>query len=120
MPLSAYLRERLAYRPPEGVLLPALADDTSPTLRLLDHIGQAMRWYLPTSADTGDPLVMSFHRIGLSAAHGFDYGSLHEDTTRGLARAAVTAETHHRRALVRRRRDHQRLALQHCKRARRV
>jgi hypothetical protein len=61
-------------------------------LRLLDHIGQAMRWYLPTSADTGDPLVMSFHRIGLSVAHGFDYGSLHEDTTRGLERAAVTAE----------------------------
>jgi hypothetical protein len=92
MPLSAYLRERLAYRSPEGALLPALADEAPPALRLLDHIGQAMRRYLPTSADTGDPLVMSFHRIELSVAHGFDYRSLHEDTARGLARAAVTAE----------------------------
>ena len=92
LPLSAYLREGLAYHPPEGALLPTLADDAPPTLRLFGHIGQAMRWYLPTSADTGDALVMSLHRIGLSVAHGFDYGSLHEDTTRGLARAAVTAE----------------------------
>jgi hypothetical protein len=92
MPLSAYLREGLAYRPPEGALLPALADEGPAALRLLDHIGQAMRWYLPTSADTGDPLVMSFHRIGLSVALGFDYGSLDAATTRGLARAAVTAE----------------------------
>ena len=92
LPLSAYLRERLAYHPPEGALPPALADNAPPPLRLFDHIGQAMRWYLPTSADTGDPLVMSLHRIGLSVAHGFDYGSLYEDATRGLARAAVTAE----------------------------
>ena len=92
MPLSAYLREGLAYRPPDGALLQALADEAPPALRLLDHIGQAMRWYLPTSAETGDPLVGSFHRIGLSVARGFDYGSLDEAATRGLARAAVTAE----------------------------
>jgi hypothetical protein len=30
MPLSAYLRERLAYRSPEGALLPALADQAPP------------------------------------------------------------------------------------------
>ena len=92
MPLSDYLREGLAYRPPEGALLPALADEAPAALRLPDHIGQAMRWFLPSSADSGDPLVMAFHRIGLSVARGFDYGSLDEATTRGLARAAVTAE----------------------------
>jgi hypothetical protein len=92
MPLPTYLREGLAYRPPEGPLLPALADEAPPALRLLDHIGQAMRWYLPTPADSGDPLVGSYHRIGLSVARGFDHRSLDEATTRGLARAAVTAE----------------------------
>jgi hypothetical protein len=92
MPLSAYLREGLGYRSPEGVPLAALAEEAPPALRLFGHIGQAMRWYLPSFADIGDPLVMSFHGIGLSVAHGFDYGSLHEDTTRGLERAAVTAE----------------------------
>jgi hypothetical protein len=92
MPLSAYLREGLAYRPPDRALLPTLADEAPPALRLLDHIGQAMRWYLPTFADSGDPLVGSFHRIGLSVALGFDYGSLDDVTTRGLARAAGTAE----------------------------
>jgi hypothetical protein len=92
LPLSAYLREGLAHRPPDGTLPPPLADEAPPELRLLDHIGQAMRRYLPTSADSGDPLVMSFHRIGLSAARGFDRGSLDRITTRGLERAAVTAE----------------------------
>jgi hypothetical protein len=92
IPLSAYLREGLAYRPPAGTLLPALADAAPPALRHLDHIGQAMRWYLPSSADSADPLIMAFHRIGLSAARGFDYRALDELTTRGLERAAATAE----------------------------
>ena len=92
LPLSAYLREGLAYRPPKRALPPALSDESPPALRLLDHIGQAMRWFLPTSADHSDPLVGSFHRIGLSAARGFDYESLDEVTTRGLERAASAAE----------------------------
>jgi hypothetical protein len=92
LPLSGYLREGLACPPPEGALLPALADEAPPALRLLDHIGQAMRWFLPRAADRSDPLVGSFHRIGLSAARGLDYGSLDEATIRGLERAAATAE----------------------------
>lgn len=92
IPLSAYLREGLAHRPPEAGPLPALADEAPPALRLVDHIGQAMRRYLPISAETGDPLVGSFRRIGLSVTRGFDHESLDEATTRGLARAAVTAE----------------------------
>jgi hypothetical protein len=92
MPLAAYLREGLAYRAPESSRPTPLADEAPPALRLLDHIGQVMRWYLPSSADSGDPLVGSFHRIGLSAARGFDHESLDEATTTGLARAAVTSE----------------------------
>src|SRR3954447_4354199 len=92
VPLSAYLREGLAYSAPEEMLLSALADGAPPGLRRLDHIGQAMRWYLPNSADRGGPLGGSFQRIGVSVARGLDYGSLDEATTRGLARAAVAAE----------------------------
>jgi hypothetical protein len=92
MPLSAYLREGLAYRPREATLLPALADQAPPALRILDHIGQAMRWYLPVAADAADALVASFHRIGLSVGRGFDREPLDESTTRGLARACATAE----------------------------
>ena len=37
-------------------------------------------------------MVASFHRIGLSVAKGFEWHGLDDATTRGLTRAAVTAE----------------------------
>lgn len=67
-------------------------DDAPAALRAFDHLGQAMRWMLPVSADTTDPLVTAFHQLGLSVARGFDSRAIDADTSAGLARAAVTAE----------------------------
>ena len=60
--------------------MPALTDDTSEELRPFDHLGQAMRWMLPASADIADPVLALFHQIGLSVAHGFSPDLLDEDS----------------------------------------
>jgi hypothetical protein len=90
--LSAYLRDGLRSEPSESQTLPAFSDDAPAELRFFEQLGQTMRWYLPVSADRTDLLVKAFHQIGLSAAHGFDWSSLDEDTARGLARAREAAE----------------------------
>ena len=61
-------------------------------LRLFEHIGFGMTRFLSASDDYADPMVASFHRIGLSVAKGFEWQALDDATKRGLTRAAVTAE----------------------------
>jgi hypothetical protein len=51
-----------------------------------------MQRFLSASEDHSDPLVVQFHLVGLSVAHGFQWQVLNEPARRGLARAAVTAQ----------------------------
>jgi hypothetical protein len=88
MPLSAYLRSGLAYKPPTPRPLMALYDSKAPEdIRFFDELGDAMRRRLPASADSADSLVASFRQIGLSVGKGFAWETLDESTKRGLARA---------------------------------
>ncbi|MGM4903779.1 DUF1254 domain-containing protein [Tardiphaga sp. 866_E4_N2_1] len=92
MPLSAYLRSGLAYKPPQPRPLMALFESKAPAeIRFFDELGDAMRKRLPTSADSASSLVASFRQIGLSVGNGFEWQSLDEPTKRGLARAARAA-----------------------------
>ncbi len=91
MPLSAYLRDGLAYAPVGRAHMEPATQDAPAELRYFEALGYWMQRFLATSADA-DALVASFRRIGLSVARGFDWRSLDEATTRGLARAAGAAE----------------------------
>ena len=89
MPLSAYLRSGLAYKPPEPRLLMPLYESKAPEeIRFFDELGDALRKRLPVSADASNSLVASFSQIGLSVGKGFEWQALDEPTKRGLARAA--------------------------------
>lgn len=89
MPLSAYLRSGLAYKPPAPRPLMALYESKAPEdIRYFDELGDAMRKRLPASSDSTDSLVASFQQIGLSVGKGFGWQTLDEPTKRGLARAA--------------------------------
>ena len=91
MPLSAYLRQGLAYVSSEPRSQTARYDGTAPPeLRYFDELGFAMEKRLPASADNDDALVASFHQIGLSVGKGFEWQTLDEATRRGLA-GAITA-----------------------------
>ncbi|MHA6739086.1 DUF1254 domain-containing protein [Rhodococcus erythropolis] len=93
IPLSAYLRDGLGYRPPAESRMVAVLEDHAPEdLRFFDHLGQAMRWYLQVSGDRDDSLIATFAAIGLTLTGGFRWDDLDESTRRGLARAAVIAE----------------------------
>ncbi|WP_246648046.1 MULTISPECIES: DUF1254 domain-containing protein [Rhizobium] len=93
MPLSAYLRDGLAYKPPgERPQLIAFESKAPENIRYFDELGEAMKQRLPASADSDDTLVASFAQIGLSVGSGFDWRGLGEPTKRGLARAATTGE----------------------------
>jgi hypothetical protein len=92
MPLSAYLTDGLTYEPAELAAFPAYRDTSSEDLRFFAHLGQAMGWFLPVSADRADPIVAGFRQIGLSVADGFPPDRLDESSRRGLARAAVAGE----------------------------
>ncbi|TIL60560.1 MAG: DUF1254 domain-containing protein [Mesorhizobium sp.] len=93
MPLSAYLREGLAYKPPAERPMMALYQSKAPDdLRWFDELGDAMRKRLPASADSNDELIASFRQIGLSVGGGFAWQALDEPTRRGLARAIATGE----------------------------
>jgi hypothetical protein len=89
MPLSAYLRCGLAYRPPGRAQLTAAPRDAPKALRFYEGLGYWMRKWLAVSTDSADALVGSFRQIGLSVARGFEWRGLDDATTRGLARAAV-------------------------------
>ncbi len=64
MPLSAYLREGLAHKPPPERPRIAPYNSTAPErIRYFDELGDAMRKDLPASADANDQLIASFHQI---------------------------------------------------------
>jgi len=93
LPLSVFQRQGLKYEIPKSdpaslAFVPAAPEP----LRLFDQIGFGMKRFLSASDDYADPMVASFHRIGLSVAKGFEWQGLDDATRRGLARAAVTAE----------------------------
>ncbi|ACS59359.1 protein of unknown function DUF1214 (plasmid) [Rhizobium leguminosarum bv. trifolii WSM1325] len=91
IPLSAYLRDGLAYKPP--VEKPdAFVPHSSETgaLGYFDELGQAMMAFLSASADSDDELVASFRQIGLSVGAGFQPALIDEPVKRGLERAAAS------------------------------
>jgi hypothetical protein len=90
MPLSAYLHDGLAHKPPtERPQLALYSSATPEAIRYYDELGDAMRKNFPTSADADDTLIASFRQIGLGVGTGFTWQTLDEPTKRGLARAAV-------------------------------
>jgi hypothetical protein len=92
MPLSAFLREGLAYKPAPPAPPAAFASQAPAELRFLDEMSHAMQRRLPVSADRADPIVSSLRQVGLSVARGFAWQGLDEATRRGLARAAQAGE----------------------------
>ena len=93
LPLSVFQRQGLKYEIPKSDPASLAFVPTAPEpLRLFEHIGFGMTRFLSASDDYADPMVASFHRIGLSVAKGFEWQALDDATTRGLTRAAVTAE----------------------------
>jgi hypothetical protein len=69
MPLSAYLAGGLSYQPGEHAPFPSFTDTAPDGLSFFDHLGQAMGWFLPVSADRADAIVAGFRGIGLTVAH---------------------------------------------------
>ena len=92
VPLSAYLRDGIGYRPPMATPMrePALRGPAD--LLFFELLGHAMQKYLPAGADTSNALVAAFRGIGLSAANGFDWREIDPTTQRGLSRAATIGE----------------------------
>jgi hypothetical protein len=92
IPLSAYLREGLAYQPSKAAAPRPFESEAPTELHPFDKIGHAMQIFLPVGADNDDAFVSALHQIGLSVAKGFDWQSLDEPSKRGLTRAAKAAE----------------------------
>lgn len=93
MPLSAYLRYGLGYKPPaERSTISAYQSNAPEDIRYFDELGYWMHIQLPVAADSDDAIVASFHQIGLSASRGFEWQGLDDATKRGLARAVRTGE----------------------------
>ena len=92
MPLSAFLREGLAYQPPKRPAPTPFESEAPAELSAFDKIGHAMQVFLPVGADNDDAFVSALHQIGLSVAKRFDWQALDEPSRRGLARAATAAE----------------------------
>jgi len=93
MPLSAYLEHGLAYKHPYPPLTLAPYSSKAPSdIRYFDELGYWMGKQLSVASDSNDPLVASFHQIGLSVGRGFQWQGLDNDTRRGLARAIKTGE----------------------------
>ncbi len=92
MPLSQYLNEGIGSEKPLVTSAFETFKSTAPEeLQALDMIGFWMSQALPASADQNDPLVASFHVIGLSAAHGFQWQTFDEPTRRGVVRGIKAA-----------------------------
>ncbi|MES1180384.1 MAG: DUF1214 domain-containing protein, partial [Verrucomicrobiota bacterium] len=93
LPLSVFQKQGLKYEiPPSDASALAFTSAAPESLRSFDEIGFCMKLYLSASDDVNDPMVVSFHCIGLSVARGFEWRTLDEPTRRGLALAAATAE----------------------------
>jgi len=90
MPLSAYLRQGLAYEPTEASMfaLPPPSSAKAPAnLCFFEELRHWMNFWLPATTDSSDALVNAFQQIGLSTARGFAWSTLDEPVKRGLARA---------------------------------
>jgi hypothetical protein len=92
MPLSAYLKYGLAYKPPKPAALASAPQDSPEGLRYFERLGYWMKQWLGKSSDASDALVASFHQIGLSVGKAFEWRGLDEATKCGLVRAATAAE----------------------------
>ena len=93
MPLSAYLRYGLAYKPPaERAMIPAYQGSAPQEIRYFDELGYRMHVELPVATDSDNELAAGFHQIGLSVSKGFEWQGLDDATKRGLTRAAKTGE----------------------------
>jgi hypothetical protein len=93
MPLSAYLHYGLGYkRPGERAMVAPYQGTASEDIRYFDELGYWMHVQLPVAEDSDNPLVSSFHQIGLSVSKGFERQGLDDATKRGLARAIKTGE----------------------------
>lgn len=95
LPLSVFQKQGLRYETPKQYdARPFEFVASAPDLlRTFDHIGFGMKLLLPATDDFADPMVVSFHHIGLSVARGFDWKNLDEPTKRGLARAVTAANS---------------------------
>ena len=86
LPLSVFQRQGLKYEIPKSDPARLAFVPTAPeSLRLFDQIGFGMTRFLSASDDYADPMVVSFHRIGLSVAKGFAWQALDDAPKRGLA-----------------------------------
>ncbi|WP_218196435.1 MULTISPECIES: DUF1254 domain-containing protein [unclassified Pseudomonas] len=92
MPLSAYLREGLQYKPGKSDVPPLFISSAPEGVRYFDQLGHAMQQYLPAGGDQDDALIAQFASIGLSKGKGFDWRTLDEATLRGLTRAAIAGQ----------------------------
>jgi hypothetical protein len=95
MPLSMFEKHGLSHvdapESQEDVVPPF--DSTAPEeLRMLDHIGLAMRLLLPTSEGLTDTFIRQLAGINLTVAGGFAWKELDDVVRRGLSRATTTAE----------------------------
>lgn len=92
LPLSVFQRHGLKYEIPHSDPSSLALSPVAPeTLQNFEAIGFAMQRFLSTSDDQADPMVRSFHGIGLSVARGFEWEKLDDPTRRGLIRSATTA-----------------------------
>ncbi|MNF87991.1 hypothetical protein D3C84_704720 [compost metagenome] len=89
LPLSAYLRDGLQYKPGPTETPPVFTSTAPEGVSYFDQLGHAMQHYLPLSGDQDDALIRQMRLIGLSADKGFEWRSLDEATLRGLSRAAA-------------------------------
>lgn len=95
MPLAEFQRHGLGYANPrtdDTGYYPEFTPTAPEDLQLFEHIGYAMRLFLPGSADVDDAIVTALRPIGLSVLGGFAWADLDAPTRAGLARAAVAAE----------------------------
>lgn len=93
LPLSVFQQHGLKYEVVAPDPAPYVYSPQAPeTLRPFEAIGTAMRLFLSASDDTADPMIVSFHMVGLSVARGFAWQALDEATVRGLTRAASAAD----------------------------
>jgi|EndMetStandDraft_7_1072992.scaffolds.fasta_scaffold01349_7 hypothetical protein len=91
MPLSAYLRDGLSYKPPATAPSEEFTTDAPDEIKPFGAIGHWMNRLLAVSADADDTQIASLREIGLSVAKGFEWKALDDATKRGLARAAKVA-----------------------------
>lgn len=92
MPLSAYLREGLQFKPGKSEVPLPFSSSAPEGVRYFDQLGHAMQQYLPASGDQDNALLAQFNLIGLSTGKGFDWRTLDEATLRGLSRAATVGQ----------------------------